>query len=74
MGTETTIATQLDGTISAGRQAARESFAGHQMSTPWDSAPSRVFQRRSERGADSFNEERRWPNEERNCARARAMA
>jgi len=50
MGTETTIAAQLDGTIIAERQAPGDSFAGNQMSTPWDSlAPWRVFQRRSER-------------------------
>ena len=35
---------KLDGTVVAERRDPRDSFAGHQMSTPWELAPPRLFQ------------------------------
>jgi hypothetical protein len=38
---------KLDGVLVAERYAPRDSFAGHQMHTPWGSPAPRLLQRRS---------------------------
>jgi hypothetical protein len=73
MGTETTIATQLDGTIIAERQAPRDSFAGHQMSTPWDPLHGAYFNGEA-REQLSIRDESGPRNHERHCRNAVAFA